>query len=172
VFPVEHQASIDWLREVILPWANFAIFFGAAIFFFRKMVVGAAAKKRAEFETLMAEAKAAKAQAQEKLAEIERREANLSQELAKMAALSKSSSEAETAKIISDAGRLAEHLRTEAKRIADAEVDKARAAMRQEIVAAVRDAVAKRMTTELDAGAQQEIVRKRIADLKSIRVEG
>jgi F-type H+-transporting ATPase subunit b len=167
-----HEEHVDPLMGIILPYANFAIFLALAIYFFRKPAKAAAAKKREAYEKLLAESKAAHAEAEQRLAEMRARQAGLDKEIADLKATAQAAAEVEAAKIVGDAERLAEHLRQEARRIAQAEVDKARAALRQEIVESVREGVTQKLKAELTGDAQLTLVRSRIGDLKSIRAEG
>jgi F-type H+-transporting ATPase subunit b len=166
------EEHVDMLMGVILPYANFAIFLGLAIYFFRKPAKAAAAKKRQAYEELLAESKAAYVEAAERLAEMKRRQADLDREIADLKATAKTTADMEAAKIVSDAERLANHLRTEAKRIAAAEVEKARATLRAEIVESVRESVTSKLKTELTSEAHLSLVRGRIGELKNIRAEG
>lgn len=167
-----HVDHVDPWMGIIFPYVNFAIFLAAAIYFFRKPARAAAAKKRAAYEQLLAESKAAYDEAAQKLAEIKARQAGLDREIADLKSSAKAAADMEAAKIVSDAERLAEHLRQEARRIAQAEVEKARATLRQEIVDAVRESVTKKLKTELTGEAQLSLVKNRIGELKNIRAEG
>lgn len=166
------EQGVDMLMGVILPYANFAIFLGLAIYFFRKPAKAAAAKKREAYEKLLAESKAAHDEAQKRLQEMKQRQAGLDKEIQEIKATAKVAADMEAAKIVGDAERLAEHLRQEARRVAQAEVDKARATLRQEIVESVRENVTKKLKAELTGEAQASLVRSRIGELKSIRAEG
>lgn len=167
---MEHH-HINWLMDVILPWANFLIFFGAAVFIFRKPAVAAARKQRDDFEKLRAEAVRARDVAQEKLDILRKRESALAAEIAETARLSKVAAEAEAAKIISDAERVATHLKTEAKRIAAAEVENARAAIRRDIVAALKEAVTTRIQKDFNEAAHLALARQRVSDLQQMNRE-
>lgn len=163
---------VDMLKGVILPYANFFIFLGLAIYFFKKPARDAAVRKKADYDRLLAESRAARDAALAKLDELKRRHANLERELGELRSISQQTAEAEAAKIVADAERLAEHLKIEARRIADAEVDKARAQLRREIVDSVRASVTTRIRTELKTDAQLMLVRQRIGELKNLHAEG
>jgi F0F1-type ATP synthase membrane subunit b/b' len=164
--------NVDPLMGIILPYVNFAIFFVLAIYFFRNPAAEAARKRRAEFEKVMLEASRAKEAADQRLAELNGRLAKLDKEVSDIRQLTKDSAQEEAAKILSDAETLAEHIKHEARRIADAEVQKARASLRSEIVKSVRDAVTQRIQSELDEKAQLTLVKKQIGTLNNIRAEG
>ena len=163
---------LDPLMGVILPYANFFIFLGLAIYFFRKPAREGAAKKRSEFLRVMNEAKKSYDDANEKLTQLKNRQANLESEIADLKKTSDLSAKTESEKILSDSTRLANHLREEAKRIAAAELQKAKATLRQEIVAAVSSNVQHKITKEVTKDKHLEIVRRNISELKTVKAEG
>jgi F-type H+-transporting ATPase subunit b len=166
------EEHVDVLMGIVLPYANFAIFLGLAIFFFRKPAVAAARNRREQFEKLMAEATAARDLAVGKLNELKRREAELEAELEAMRSASLASAELEAGKIVSDAEKLAKHLRTEASRIAAAEVAKARHELRREIVETATATVREKLKRDLSSDAQAGIVSKKIDELKHVSAQG
>lgn len=163
---------VDPLMGIILPYANFFIFLGLAIYFFRKPAAAAAAKKRDEYVRLVNEAKKANDAAQARLAELTRRQAQLDSEVRDIQSLAKMTADTESQKILDDANRVAVHLKAEAKRIAAAEVEKAKAELRDEIMRSVRASVVEKVRAELTADGQKSLVQRRIADLKSIPSQG
>lgn len=163
---------VDPLMGIILPYANFFIFLGLAIYFFRKPAREAAAKKRDDYARLVNEAKKANEAAQAKLADLARREAQLDTEIKEIQNLAKISAEAEAQKITEDAERVALHLKAEARRIAEAEVEKAKAVLRDEILKSVREGVVNKVKTDMTADAQKALTQRRIADLQSIPSQG
>ncbi len=163
---------LDPLMGVILPYANFFIFLGLAIYFFRKPARAGAAKKRTEFLRIMNDAKKSYDDANEKLSLLKIRQTNLESEIADLKKTSELSAKIEADRILSDSMRLANHLREEAKRIAAAELQKAKASLRQEIVNAVSSNVQQKITKEVNKDKHLEIVRRNISELKTIRAEG
>ena len=157
---------------VILPYANFFIFLGLAIYFFRKPAREGAAKKRSEFLRVMNEAKKSYDDANEKLSQLKSRQTNLEAEIADLKKTSELTAKTESDRIIADSERLSNHLREEAKRIAAAELSKAKAALRQEIVSAVSVNVKQKITKEVTKDKHLEIVRRNISELKTIKAEG
>jgi F0F1-type ATP synthase membrane subunit b/b' len=165
----EHApAAFDYFRGAVLPYFNFLVFFVLAIVFFKKMVINAAAKQKTDFEKQMAEARTARDAAVQRLEELKRRQTGLESEIADVMSMSKEAATLEAKKIEADADRLAAHLKDEARRIAHAEVEKARLALRQEIVEAVREGVAKKLKSEMTPDSQLKLVKKQIGELKSI----
>ena len=163
---------VDPLMGIILPYANFAIFLGLAIYFFRKPAAAAAAKKRNEYTRLVNEAKKANDEAQARLAELTRRQLQLDTEIKEIQGLAKMTADTESQKIMEDATRIAAHLKAEAKRIASAEVEKAKATLRDEIIQSVRASVVDKVKTDLTTDGQKSLTERRIADLKSIPTQG
>ena len=163
--------QIDTFVGIIAPFTNFIIFLVLAFIFFRKPAAAAATKKREEFQKVLEEAQKTKRDAETQLAQLNDRMAQLDAELASIRANAKITADAEAAQIVADAERLAGHLRDEARRIADAEVDKARATLRNEIIAAVKENVTNRARAELDKNSHLELVKKRIGGLASMRAD-
>ena len=163
---------LDMLMGVILPYANFFIFLGMAIYFFRKPAREGAAKKRTEFLRVMGEAKKSFDDANNTLIQLKARQANLNGEIAELKLVSEEAAKIEADRISTEAEKLASHLKVEAKRIAAAEVQKAKAAIRQDIVDAVCGNVKEKISKEVSGDKHLEIVRRNISELKSIRAEG
>lgn len=163
---------VDLLKGVILPYANFFIFLALLIYFARKPAVAAAAKKRDNFVRVMNEAKKTYDEANQKLVDLKARHAKLADEIAEIKESTRAAAQLEADRIVSEAERLAELLKEEAKRIAAAEVQKARAALRKEIVETVSANVREKISNEVTGDMQHSIVRKNIAELRSIRVGG
>jgi len=166
------EQQVDTLFGIILPYANFAIFLALAIYFFRKPAAAAAEKTRDDFKKQSDEAAKARAEAQARLDELTRRRQALDKEIAELKSSSKQAADMEAAKIVSDAEKLATHLAAEARRVAEAEVGRARAALRQEIVDSVRAAVASKIKTDVKPDTHLTLVRKQIGELQSIKAEG
>ena len=162
---------VDPLMGIILPYVNFAVFVALLIYFARKPAVAAARKRRDDFESLMAEATKAREAAETRLQALTEKQAQLDSEIQEILLSTKAAAENEAAKIVADAERLAEHLKTEARRIAEAEVLRASNELRHEIVAAVKESVGKKITTELTQDAQIALARRRIAELRTMITE-
>lgn len=169
----EHATShIDPLMGIILPYVNFAIFIALLIYFARRPAASAARKRREDFESLMAEATKAKEAAELRLKQLTEKQAQLDTEIKDILSSTKAAADLEAAKILSDAERLAEHLKAEARRIAEAEVLRASHELRQEIVMAVKENVTKKIKNEMTADAQLALAKRQITELRSVRTEG
>ncbi len=162
----------DMLMEVILPYANFFLFLAAAIYFFRKPAKNAALKRRQDFEKILAEASAARAAAEARLQELQARMSRLDAEIADIKSMSKQAGELEAKRIVQDAERLSTHLKEEAKRVAAAEVENARKALRNEIVAAVSTTVSGKIRSDLTPERQISLVKRQVGELQHIKAEG
>lgn len=160
--------QLDPFLGIIAPYTNTAIFLIMAVYFFRKPLMEAATKKRKDFQKLLDESQAAKISAEEKLAELNGRLAGLDQEIAKIKEDAELAARMEAQNIVSDAERLANHLREEAQKVSKAEVDKARKALREEIVSAVTDSVTSKAKSDLDSSSHLQLVNKRIGVLTSL----
>jgi F0F1-type ATP synthase membrane subunit b/b' len=160
------------LMEVILPYANFFLFLAAAIYFFRKPAKNAALKRRQDFEKILAEASAARAAAEARLQELQARMSRLDAEIADIKSMSKQAGELEAKRIVQDAERLSTHLKEEAKRVAAAEVENARKALRNEIVAAVSTTVSGKIRSDLTPERQISLVKRQVGELQHIKAEG
>ena len=156
---------------IIFPYANFAIFLIAAVYFFKNPLRKAALKRKEDFERLANEAQAARAAAEEKLAELKVKQAALAKEIEEMLLVSKQTSESEASKIITDAEHIAANMREEAKRVATAEIEKARSVLRSEVVRAVQESVTAKIRSDLSSDGQKSMVHRRIEELKSLQTE-
>ncbi len=163
--------GIDTLKGLILPYTNFFIFLALAFYFFKKPAVAAAKKRKEDYERLVKETRAALDQATAKYEELKVRHAKLEAEAKSILDISKDSAEKEAARIVADAEKLASHLKAEAKRIAEAEVEKAKASLRDEIVAQVKTGVAEKIKSGLNQDAQTSLVRTNIGRLQQIPAE-
>jgi len=163
--------NVDPFIGIFAPNFNFVLFLVVAYFVFRKMAKAAAKKKREDFQLLLKESQRAKNEADAKLAELNARMANLDKEVEEIKATAKKGAQIQASKIVQDAQNLSSHLKEEAKRIANAEIDKARNALRQEVVTAVAASVTQKAKTSLDASSHKSLVDKRIGSLSALRVE-
>jgi F0F1-type ATP synthase membrane subunit b/b' len=163
--------GIDTLKGLVLPYTNFFIFLGLAFYFFRKPAIAAAKKRKEDYERLVKETRAALDQATAKYEDLKVRHAKLDAEANGILEISRETAAKEAARIVADAEKLAAHLKAEARRIADAEVEKARAVLRDEIVAQVKTGVAEKIKSELNQDSQVSLVRTNISRLQQIPVE-
>jgi len=164
--------QLDTFMGIIVPYANFALFIILAVVFFRSPARAAAKKKREAFEAQMREASRVKQEAEAKLLELQTRMNNMDREVAEMMDTAKKSAAIEADKIVSDAERLAQHLQSEAVRVANAEAEKARATLRDEIIAEAMVQVTKKLQSELSEKDHGALVKSRLGKLQELRAEG
>lgn len=160
--------NVDPFMGILVPYINFAIFIGAAIYFFRKPARAAAEKKREQFELERAEAQKAKLDAEQALFQLESRLGSIQAEIEDIRHTAKRGAEMEAERIVASARELAGHLQQEAERIAANEVEKARQSLRDEVIAQVKSSVTQRLRNDLSEGDQSRLVESRIGKLKEV----
>ena len=162
---------LDLFKGVFLPYANFFIFLALAIFYMRKPLKAMAEKRRAKFDAALKLAQEAKDIAESKNRELSARLAKLDQEVAEIRRLTNDTAQFEAKRIVDEANRLANHLKLEAQRLANAEVDRARSDLRREIVAAVKAGVEEKIRTDFGKEAQVKLAKTRITQLGSVHAD-
>lgn len=162
---------LDLLKGVILPYANFIIFVGLAIFFMRKPLAGMARKRHDVFQHSLQEAQKAFDEALTRMNDIQARLGQLDKEIDEIRQRAREQAERESKDMIEEARQVAEHLQEEAKRIAEAEVSLAKAALRREVVEQVKKKIEDELKSGLDAAHHRKIVQQRISELKGMKVE-
>ncbi len=160
----------DWLNGFVFPYINFFIYLAILFFFARPALSKMMSAKRDLFLKHAQEAQKAKLQAEEQADILQKKMAGLDKEIATILANAKASAEAEAEAIIKSAEQLAEHLRAEAKRIAQAEVAAARQELQKEIIDEVTAAVANRMLTDVSSEQHQQLILNNISTLKTVNL--
>lgn len=155
----------DWLKGFVFPYVNFFIFLFLAVKLFKKPLLNAMAQRKTDFETLVKEANRAREEAEARHAELSSRYAQLEQEIGRMKAEGEADARQRSEDMIAKAESLAQHLREEARRMADAELARAREALRTEIIAEAKNQTLKKIEAELDERAQKELAHRRITSL-------
>ena len=161
---------LDLIMGVIVPYTNFAIFLFALFYFARKPLANMAAQKADDFQKQLQEALQAKEDAEAKLKVLQDRMSKIDDEISGIRSTSEKSAKAEAEKIVSEAKTLAEHLKDEAKRTADAEVDAAIASLRKEIVTLVRQGVQEKVAKEVTPDKHQALIKTKIGGLKQASI--
>ena len=162
---------LDLFKGVFLPYANFFIFMALAIYFFRKPLRLMAEKRRAKFDAALKQAQEAKEIAEAKNRELSLRLAKLDQEVSEIRRLTNDTGQFEAKRIVEEANQLGTHLKEEAKRLANAEIERARAELRQEIVDSVKAGVEAKIKAEFGRDAQLSLAKSHIGKLKSVQVD-
>ncbi len=160
----------DWLKGFVFPYINLFIYLALLYFFGRPAINKLLATKRDTFLKQIQEAQKAKLLAEEQAKVLAVKLASLEKEINTIVTNAKSSAELEAELIIKNAEQLAEHIRTEAKRMAQAEVTSAKESLQKDIIAQVTDAVAKRMSTDVSSEQHLALILKNVDVLSRTNV--
>lgn len=161
-------AEANMLKEVIAPIVNFLLFVIILYFSVRKALPAAALKKKEDFLDLLKGSQAAKKEAEENLAKLKQRFENINNEVTEIKTLAKTSVENEAKAMVQDAKTLAEHLQSEAARIADSEVEKAKREIAVEIIEQVSQNVASKLKNDLDESKHNQFSTNKVTQLESM----
>ncbi|HEY3347811.1 MAG TPA: ATP synthase F0 subunit B [Nitrospirota bacterium] len=118
----------DWLWRIF----NFSIIAGVLIYFLAKPLAGYLKARTAGIETAIAESKAAREDALKRLAEVEARLKDKEAEKASLVSIAEDNGKKEKLEMAAEAGRVVAGLSLSAKENIDAELIKAKAALRRE----------------------------------------
>lgn len=162
--------NFDFVQSFLFPYINLAIFLTLAVFILKKPILNALSGKRDSYLVQLDRANAAKEEAERKHRELDARLKGLDAELARMRSEVKAAAEQEAAAIVASGTSLAEHLKREARRIAEAEVATAKEAIREEILAQVRQKTADELKRTLDDGRQHQIIKHALNDVSRVGV--
>ncbi|MES2745043.1 MAG: ATP synthase F0 subunit B [Bdellovibrionota bacterium] len=160
--------NFEFFQSFLFPYINLAIFLALAVYILKKPILNALAGKRSSYLTMLERANLAREEAERKHRELEARLKGLDAEIAKMRGEVKNAAEQEAAAILTSGGNLAEHLKREAKRIAEAEIASAKEAIRAEILQQVREKTADELKRTLDDTRQHKILKQSLNDLPRI----
>ncbi len=161
--------NFEFFNSFLFPYINLVIFLAAAVWLLKKPLKNALAGKRASYVALMEKANLAKEEADRKHRELDARLKALDGEMAKLRSETKASAEAEAKAILAGAESLAEHLKKEAKRIAEAEVAEAKEAIRRDILAQVKQKTAEELSRTLNDATQHQIVKQGLSTLSQVK---
>jgi F-type H+-transporting ATPase subunit b len=157
--------NINTLTGIILPYLNFALFVAMCVYFFRKPLREMATKRRADFESMLRDATKAKQEALEKNRELTERLRKLDAEVAAIKDSAIQGAQRDADRLTRDAEVFAKNLLEEARRMADAEVERARAALKSEIIASVRDAVESKIRSDLKPADHVALIKQNLGSL-------
>ncbi|SME91148.1 ATP synthase F0 subunit B [Pseudobacteriovorax antillogorgiicola] len=163
--------NFNWVMGAVIPYANLAIFLFLAVKVFKGPLMGALSGRKDEYVSQLKEANRAKEEAEAKHRDLSEKLAKLNDEVAEIKARAKSQAELEAKKIISDAETLAAHLTNEARRIADAEVAKAKATLRDEILSGVKEKVVSRIKAEMTLDRQKSMFSEQLKNISQAKGE-
>jgi F0F1-type ATP synthase membrane subunit b/b' len=163
--------NFDWLTGFVFPYLNFFLFLFLAFRFFRKPTASVLRNKKMEYERLVKEAQAARLAAEEKNNALSLRLKNLDEEIAEIRATQIAHAEKRADDIRKQAQALTSHIETEAKRMAEVEVQRAKMALQSEILETLKKLVSEKVSRETKPETQAEVMRSRLAALAGINME-
>jgi len=166
---VEH---FDWVRGFIFPYLNFLLFVVGLVFFARKPLSGLFQKRRQEFEQLVASAREAQQKAEEQLRQLNERLAGLDDEVAAIRDGARQAAEEEARKIIEQGEALARYMKDEAVRVAEAEVDRARKNLQEEVLVAVRRQVSDKIRQDMTQDEKKQYIQSQVNRLRAVSTGG
>lgn len=161
---------MEFLKSVLLPYFNLAVFLLMFFFFFRKPIVAAARMRREKFLSLSQAAAAARKEAEEKLRILEKRLLSIDQEISEIREDAIKAGRLESERIEQEALRLAEFMKNETQRLAAAQIAEAKSALQREIAEAVKQSVESKLEKSLDSTTQASIVQKQAQDMRSLKL--
>jgi F0F1-type ATP synthase membrane subunit b/b' len=161
--------NFEIFHSVIFPYANLVIFLILAWFILRKPLLNGLAAKREAYMGLLERANKAKTEAEAKQRELDQKLKDLEREVEQIKGEVRQQAEVDAKAIVVSAQTLAEHLKKEAKRIAEAEVAAAKEDVQREILQQVRKSAAEEIQRTLDDGRQHQVVKKGLAELSQMK---
>jgi F-type H+-transporting ATPase subunit b len=138
------------LKDFLYRVLNFTVAFGLLAFFIVKPMRKGLAGRRQEIESSLAQAQAAREEAEAKFREYDAKLSRAAEEIEELYQGIRREGELERDKILANAHALAEKIKGEAEKTAAMEVEKARAGLRQE-------------AAELAIGLAKDILRKNVS---------
>tara|TARA_B100001094_G_C18162750_1_gene790314 strand:+ start:1383 stop:1883 length:501 start_codon:yes stop_codon:yes gene_type:complete len=159
-------------RDVIAPYINLGIFLFLAVWLFKKPLKEMVGSRRESFEKLLNETKKARVEAENQQNELTAKFDGMSDEISRLRAENQQLIVKENAEAKAKAKELAFHIEVEAKKLAAAEIKKAKETLALDIAAQLKSIVESRIAADVDAGVQHEIVSKKCAAIQSMTLEG
>ncbi|MEY4630326.1 MAG: hypothetical protein RIQ81_446 [Pseudomonadota bacterium] len=162
--------NVNTLTGIILPYFNFAVFIALCVLFFRKPLRQIAEKRRADFESHLREATRAKQEALEKNRELTERLRKLDAEIEDIKNSVVEAAQKDADRIVHDAEAFSRNLLEDARRMADAEIERARVLLTSEIVASVRTAVEAKIRSDLKPADHLSLINQNVGSLGELNV--
>lgn len=162
---------VELISGVVLPYVNFALFAILAFVLLRKPLNAMALTRFQGYKASLDEAQRAHDEAMARLRQVEAQMADIQNDLATIRDRTRETANREAEDMLADARHLADHLRDEAHKMAEAEVASARLALRREILTDVRAEVERHLKAGMDPGASKQLIGRRLNELKSMKVE-
>lgn len=157
----------DWIKGFVFPYINFGIFLFLAFKLFKKPLLNMMSNQRDEYLRLVKETSKVKEEAEAKAKELHERLSCLEKELHEIRTGAATEAQLRTNQLIEKSETLANHIREEAKRMAQAELARAKENLRVEIIAEAKNQVIKKIEKELDESAQKSLNQQKIAQLQN-----
>lgn len=164
----EHHLNL--IDSVGIPYLNFAIFIIAFVVFFRKPLANMALGRREKFLNASKEAAQALASAEARFNEMKTKFDSLDAELNSFKKDSEALANDEAARLVAEGERIANQILNETKRLAVEEINRARTELRQEIVAAAKNAAEAKLESGIADADKARILSARTKDLQSYHV--
>ena len=157
------------MRLVIYPYINYFIFLAIVIVFARKPLREYFSNLFNSFKKNTEDAQNAFDQAEKTHQKALARMDNLDREIQEMKLAAEKTSELEVRKIKEQAEQLSIHLSKETKRIAEAEMNQATAALREEMVRSVMAKVESSIEKKIGANQQGGVLESAISNFKDVK---
>lgn len=161
--------GVDIFTGVIAPYVNLVIFLILATLMLRGPIRNALSAKRNAYDELVRKASAAKEEAEKRNQELKERLVKLDREVEDIRVKAKAQAEAEARQVVANAETLAEHLRREARRIAEAEIAAAKENLQNEIIEQVKLQTVEQLKAALDDNRQHQVVQQSLHTLGGVR---
>lgn len=162
--------NVDFLTGLVLPNFNFILFLVLCFIFFRKPLAEMARKRRSDFENAIKDASRVKEAALKKNQELTARLRSLDEEVTSLRRSIVNAAEQDAERMKIEAEALARNLIEEARRMADAEVEKAKLRLKTEILETVHEAVVNKIKSELKPEDHVHMIEAKMDNLQSLRV--
>ncbi len=161
--------GVDIFTGVIAPYINLVIFLVLATLMLRGPIRNALAAKRNAYEDLVKKASAAKEEAEKRNLELKERLAKLDREVEDIRVKAHAQAEQEARQLVASAETLADHLKREARRIAEAEIAAAKENLQREIIEQVKLQTVEQLKAALDDNRQHQVVQQGLKTLGGVR---
>ena len=161
--------GVDIFAGVIAPYINLVIFLVLATLMLRGPIRNALAAKRNAYEDLVRKASAAKEEAEKRNLELKDRLVKLDREVEDIRTKARVQAEQEARQVVASAESLAEHLKREARRIAETEIAVAKENLQREIIEQVKIQTVEQLKAALDDTRQHQVVQQSLNTLGGVR---
>ena len=162
--------DMDFVKSVVLPYINFAIFLVLLIKFGKKPLAQALGARKDAFLASSSQAKQLHDEAKLLNEKLQSRLDNLSSELSEIAETIINTAKSESDRIISEAERLSLAIKTEAELLIQSELAQAEQKIHNDLVAQAAKAVEEKLKSGLAAEANSALVTSGINKIRSMNL--